>query len=160
MAGKDAVSKVGRVIDGEEQVFYVMRRSLRFLKEDQWMIRDDCSVSRAVAEAAVSAALATTAAEAQPALLALGAQLPLHEDINLTSRSGQRYCVVGMGRWCSAKWQQQGSLAVPWQGRFRSCLVKGISVWRESRYFCPLQLQLLCKSVASDGSCSNHMRSF
>ena len=39
MAGKDAVTKVCRVIDGVEHVFYVMRRSLRFMKDDQWMIR-------------------------------------------------------------------------------------------------------------------------
>ena len=74
------------------------------------MIRGDCDVSVDAAEAAVTAVLAT---EAQPALLSLGASLPLHKDIKLTSSCAQKYCVVGMGRWCSAKGGQQGDLPVP-----------------------------------------------
>ena len=110
---KDAVTRVNRCVEGEELAFYVMRRTLRYFKDDQWMIRDDCGVSVDAAEAAVTAVLAMTASEAQPALLSLGASLPLHKDIKLTSSCAQKYCVVGMGRWCSAKWRQRGVLPVP-----------------------------------------------
>ncbi|CAJ1338859.1 unnamed protein product, partial [Effrenium voratum] len=107
---KDAVTKVTRCVDGEEQSFYVMRRSLRYWKDDAWVVRDRCAVEPAVAEAAVSAALATTAAAAHAPLLALGAQPPLYENIMQTSRCTRKYAVAGVGRWCSAKWQQKGAL--------------------------------------------------
>lgn len=110
--GHDAVTIVKRTIEGEEQVFCVMRQSLRFYHDDRWMIRDTCHVSRDVAEAAVSAALAQTAADAAEHVVALGAKLPLHSDMKLTSRTFRKYAVVGMGRWCSKHWKQGGSLPV------------------------------------------------